>query len=125
MDTGTFLVVEHVVSTAVEGAVLARIGLAQLTQVPCAKTTPFIILLLYSCRGTSTYSCGKKDKGGWGAGCSCVPALEKEGNSQVHSARWAHGACTNWERITAYKVHMCSGARILAPAPYGRLRLPA
>lgn len=59
MDTGTFLVVEHVVSTAVEGAVLAGIGLAQLTQVPCAKSTPFIILLIYSCRGTSTYSCGR------------------------------------------------------------------
>lgn len=119
MDPGTLLVTEQVVSTTIEGAALAAIGLAQSTQPLSVKFTRFTSesFLPRSSHtltvvGGRAYIFGGKNEKGELAGDEmhivtlplktrtdgesdyiCVPALGIEGDGQVPEARSGHGAC--------------------------------
>lgn len=51
-----------------------------------AQIPYLLIILLHSCRYEHIVSVEGKIR---------VPALGKEGNGRVYSARWPHGACTD------------------------------
>ncbi|MCJ1428059.1 hypothetical protein MMC29_005966 [Sticta canariensis] len=126
MDPGTLLVAEQVVSTTVEGAALASIGLAQSTQ-PLSATFTRITSEAFLPRSSHTltvvegraYIFGGKNEKGVLAGnevhivtlpletridgepdYKCVPALgENEAVQAVPQPRSGHSACVIGERI--------------------------
>lgn len=129
MDPGTLLVAEQVVSTTVEGAALASIGLAQSTQ-PLSATFTRITSEAFLPRSSHTltvigrhaYIFGGKTEKDQLAGnevhivtlplktrtdgepdYKCVPALGEEGNeAEVPRSRSGHSACAIGERIYVY-----------------------
>ena len=129
MDPGTLLVAEQVVSTTIEGAALASIGLAQSTQ-PLSATFTRITSEAFLPRSSHTltviggraYIFGGKTEKGQLAGnevhivtlplktrtdgepdYKCVPALREEGNEgEVPGSRSGHSACAIGERIYVY-----------------------
>lgn len=129
MDPGTLLVAEQVVSTTVEGAALASIGLAQSTQ-PLSATFTRITSEAFLPRSYHTltvvegraYIFGGKTENGNLAGNEvhivtlplktrtdgepdyrCVPALDENGEGQeVPQPRSGHSACGIGERIYVF-----------------------
>lgn len=126
MDPGTLLVAEQVISTTVEGAALASIGLAQSTQ-PLSATFTRITSEAFLPRSSHTLTVvegrayifgGKTEKGDLAGNemhivtlplktrtdgepdYKCVPALGENGEGQtVPQPRSGHSACAVGERI--------------------------
>lgn len=126
MDPGSLLVAEQIISTTVEGAALASIGLAQSTQ-PLSATFTRITSEAFLPRSSHTLSVvdgrayifgGKTEKGDLAGNevhivtlplktrtdgesdYKCVPALGEHGDDQaIPQPRSGHSACVIGERI--------------------------